>query len=409
VKTGAWELAKRAIESKGWVPAWSCAGLVARLVLVVAAGGAPRFYDERDYDQIAEALRAGQGFASLAGPTAFRAPGQPLFLALVYSLSGHRPLVAELVQALLLVPLPFVAARLARLISRHRLVPPLAAALVAVHPALAYASASLYPVTLTALTLMLGVWLVASALEAGGRARAVLGALLLGVAGAFATYLAPLALAAAAAALARKRFGLALTMALVGLAPAGLWAARNAAVMGSAQLSTNGGFNLALGANDRATPLSGNWIEPDLSRAEVPDDEVARDRAYRADAARWIHAHPARYAALAAGRALAALDSVGKPRTAGAHESRGAALIGWALAPCIALALLGLWRARRSPVAWLSAAALALVMLSSAATIAKPRFRFPCDPLLFVFTAAALVEIGERRRARSGAPRLATS
>jgi hypothetical protein len=277
---------------------------------------------------------------------------------------------------------------------------------VAIHPALAYASASLYPVTLTAVALTLGVWLVVSALERGTRVAGVVGALLLGVAGACATYLAPLPLAAAAAAIARRRFGLALSMALIGLAPAGAWAARNAMVLGSAQLSTNGGFNLALGANDRATPLSGNWIEPDLSRAEVPDDEVERDRAYRASAVRWIRENPARYAGLAAGRALAALDSVGKPRTAGAHGSLASELVGWALAPFVALSLVGLWLKRRSPVAWLSGAALALVMLSSAATIAKPRFRFPCDPLLFVFSVAAAAELGARRRARSSAPLL---
>jgi hypothetical protein len=178
--------------------------------------------------------------------------------------------------------------------------------------------------------------------------------------------------------------------------------------MGAAQLSTNGGFNLALGANDRATPRSGNWIEPDRDRASAPDEEVARDRVYRADASTWIHAHPLRYAGLAVGRALAAFDSVGRPRTEGVHGSGAASLAGWALAPVVGLGILGLWRERRRVLAWLSAAALVLVVASSAATIAKPRFRFPCDPLLWAFAAVAAARLVERARslrpARADAP-----
>jgi hypothetical protein len=393
----------------GWVTVIASLGLATRVGLVLAGGGVPRFYDERDYDAVAMSLLEGHGFAIGETATAFRAPGQPLFLALVYGVVGHRPLLAELLQALLLVPLPFIAVRLARLTSGQAretvsLREAVFAALVAFHPGLAYASASLYPVSLTAIALMVGVWLSAEAIERGGLRRAALAATALGVAGACVTYLAPLAAIVATFSALRRRFAVAATIAAIGLMPAVAWTARNAGTMGTPSLSTNGGFNLALGANDEATPRSGNWVEPDLHGAERPSSELARDKLYREVAVGWIRQHPLRWAGLAAGRGLAALDSVGKPRTAGAQMGGAATMAGWLLAPVVALGLVGLARSRRSVVAWITAAALALIVASSALTIAKPRFRFPADPLLWVFAAIAaeqgVAHALSRRRSR---------
>jgi hypothetical protein len=398
-----------------WVSACAALGLAGRLALIAlgsSGAGTPRFYDERDYDRIATSLLDGHGFSVDGVATAFRAPGQPFFLAAVYALVGHRPVAVELVQAFLLVPIPFIAMRLARLISRHRRdagrgetgapIAPLLAALVALHPGLAYASASLYPVSLTAFALTVGTWLVLEAIEAGTLARAALGALMLGIAGACVTYLAPLPLLAATIALARRRVTVALTVAAVGLAPAAAWTARNAAAVGTAQLSTNGGYNLALGANDHATPRSGNWIEPDLGDTPRPEAEVDRDRVYRTIALAWIHDHPLRFAMLAVGRAIAAFDSVGRPRTAGVHAGLLATVVGALLAPMVALGLVGLVLQRREVSAWMTAAILALILAGSALTIAKPRFRFPADPLLWVFAAVAVEQILERRRSGLG-------
>jgi hypothetical protein len=72
------------------------------------------------------------------------------------------------------------------------------------------------------------------------------------------------------------------------------------------------------------------------------------------------------------------------------HHSLGARLVGWAMLPLILLSLPGLWLYRRSPLAWMTTGALLLVMVSSGLTTGKPRFRFPCDPLLIIFSVAAL-------------------
>jgi hypothetical protein len=396
----------------GWVGACAAAGLAARLALIAVGRGSPHFYDEGDYHALAASLLDGHGLAIDAVPTAFRAPGQPLFLAAVYAVLGRRPIAAEIVQALLLVPLPFIALRLTRLISRRgggtaargaasaRPAHLLFAAFVALHPGLAYASASLYPVSVTAVTLATGVWLVIDAIESGDCVRGAAAGAMLGIAGACVTYLAPLPAIVAVIALVRRRFAVAVVVAAVGLAPAVAWTARNAAVLGTAQLSTNGGYNLALGANDRATPRSGNWIEPDVRADALPAGEAERDRAYRATAVAWIREHSVRYASLAVGRALASLDSVGRPRTGGLHTTWVAALSGWLLAPVVALGLAGLIHHRRDVSAWVVGAALALIMASSAVTIAKPRFRFPCDPVLCAFAAAAADRLLAHRRSR---------
>jgi hypothetical protein len=164
---------------------------------------------------------------------------------------------------------------------------------------------------------------------------------------------------------------------------------RNKVTMGEAVLATHGSFNLALGANDEATPRSGNWIAVPLP-ADVGSDELERAHAYRDLAVGWIRAHPARYALLVAGRGLATFDSVGRPKTRGVHDSLAARAVGYAMFPWILLALVGLAIDRRRPTTHLVAAALACVILGGALMIAKPRFRFPCDPMLAVLTVAAL-------------------
>ena len=155
-------------------------------------------------------------------------------------------------------------------------------------------------------------------------------------------------------------------------------------------VATNGGFNMELGANDQAEPRSGNLIRPDITPEESFGNEVDWDRDHHARAKTWILAHRARFAELFILRSLAVLDSVGKPATPGLHNSLPAQLIGWVMLPLILLSLAGLWLYHRSPLAWITTAALLLVMLSSGLTIVKPRFRFPCDPLLIIFSVAAI-------------------
>jgi hypothetical protein len=199
-------------------------------------------------------------------------------------------------------------------------------------------------------------------------------------------------------------------IAFFSLLPTGAWVLRNHLVLHTNSVATNGGFNMELGANDQAEPRSGNLIRPDITPEESFGDEVTWDKDHHARASAWIAAHRLRFAELFVLRGLAVLDSVGKPATAGLHNSLAARLIGWAMLPLILLSLPGLWLYRRSPLAWMTAGALLLVMVSSGLSIVKPRFRFPCDPLLIIFSVAALQSTVSARALKDQQPaRLSTT
>jgi hypothetical protein len=374
-----------------WLPVWAALGVLIRLGLVAKLGAAMTFYDEHDYDRIGQALADGRGFVNDGVVTAFRPPGQPFFLASVYALFGHHPVIAEALQAVLLGCIPFAVARIAGSLGLATAWGNAAGALASIHPGLGYASATLYPTALTAVTLTLGVMWSADAMAYGRRRQSVLAGAFLGFTGALTTTFVPLAALVAVIAAARRRWQVSLLIAAVGLLPAAVWMARNAVVVGAPVLATNGSYNLALGANDQATPRSGNWVDVTLPASYDDKGEVERDRAFRDLATQWIDDHKVPYALLVVERGIAVLDSAGRPKTRGEHDSVGARLATVALFPWVGLGVVGVLLERRKTTAWIAAAALACVVVTSAFTIAKPRFRFPCDPVLSAFVAASAV------------------
>src|SRR5690348_16137820 len=80
--------------------------LVTRVGLVMATRPARLGADPADYDRLARLLAGGHGWghselAAGGGPTAFRAPLYPLFLAAVYKVTNDSVTAARLAQALL--------------------------------------------------------------------------------------------------------------------------------------------------------------------------------------------------------------------------------------------------------------------------------------------------------------------
>jgi 4-amino-4-deoxy-L-arabinose transferase-like glycosyltransferase len=378
------------LRSDRWPWFLAIVGTLLRLTMITATRHHDRFYDEQDYDNIGLAVAHGLGFKNITFYTAYRPPGQIVLIGTIYAIFGHHPLLVEIAEALLLAVLPFVCARVGRALGLSPLLANLGATLAAFHPALAYASTTLYPTVLTTVALTVGVWLCWLAIERNRMGLALWAGVALGIAGSATTTFAPLALLAAMVIAWKRRFKIAVLVLVVGMAPALAWMVRNEIVLHDFAIATNGGYNLQLGANDEATPRSGNWVEltPDWTKGEVYLD---REEAKEAKA--WIHEHRERYAELVVLRAIAVFDSAGKPRTEGLHSSRLAQIAAWSLLPVMIFGVIGLVVYRRHALTWLTLAALGLVILSSAATIAKPRFRFPCDPLLCVFAIGGAARI----------------
>lgn len=382
------------IESRRWLIILAVAGTLFRFVLIVQTLHNGRFYDEVDYDHIGVSILQGHGFMdhAIGFPepdhyTAYRAPAQPVFIALVYRITGRQPVFVEVFQALLLATLPFLCSRIGRSLGLSALAANIGATLAAFHPALDYASSTLYPTALTTVALTFAILACFESIRRNRVYWAIGAGIAFGIAGTATTTFAPIAFLAALIVAFKRRMKLAILIALFGLAPVLTWMVRNKIVMHDFTVATNGGYNLELGANDEATPRSGNWITlyPRWELGEVKADQLLKEQAVA-----WIHAHPARYAELSVLRALAVFDSVGKPKTQGVNSGRLAQIIGWAMLPVVLLGVAGLILRWRHPIAWLTAAALGLVILSSALTLAKPRFRLPIDPLLCVFAISAV-------------------
>ena len=390
----AFQIIRSIVTHRWFVPFLAVSSTLVRVALVLHMHGVEHFRDETEYDKIAVAVWHGHGFLLDGRLTATRPPGQPLFLDMFLGFGARHVIVAEIAEAVMLAIVPFLCSRIGLALGMGLMAANIGAALAAFHPALAYASTTIYPTVLTACALTLGVWFCWLALQRRSAGFAISAGLALGIAGAATTTFGPVALLAAMMIALKRRFQIAVLIALVGTAPMIAWAVRNDLALGKFTVATNDGYNLLLGANDEATPRSGNWVQlPPVSQPirEIPDDEVQRKQAVA-----WIHAHPVRYAELAVERGIIVVDSVGKPKTQGLHDSLAARLIAWSLLPLVLLGYLGLVLFWKHPLAWFTLAALALVIVSSALTIAKPRFRFPCDPLLFVFAAGAVEKVKDR-------------
>ena len=248
------------------------AALVPRLWVAVFWAGEP-VWDGHYYDFGARRIAEGHGYSddlTLGGqlvwhPWCHYPVGYSAFLAVFYRLFGDGRAVAAVANALVGAALAVVTWALAR----HALSPLRARAaglLVALHPGLILYAALVMSEPLAALLTLLAFW---AAVALPARRGLVAGALLLGVA----ALVRPQALLCApflalvlrdhrervpcdSQGLPRGRtrlVGIAIAGA-VALVPVLPWTARNCAVMdGCALVSTNAGWNLAIGAFPRAT------------------------------------------------------------------------------------------------------------------------------------------------------------
>jgi 4-amino-4-deoxy-L-arabinose transferase-like glycosyltransferase len=383
-----------------------CAMLaVASGVVAVHEGSTLKFDDESQYTAIADNL-VSHGTFSLTGqgPTAYRPPVWPMFLALL-RLLGAGVVTMRVANVLILTITVFVLYRVVAGWTRP-LVGILAGLLVAGCPLMVYTATTLYPQTLAGLLLVVVLWLVRRngrhpILDLAG-AGVVFGLLVLDVTTFI--YLLPFLPLFRPSRTSLYLRGLTLLTAGTVLI-VGLWSVRN--VLEFHHLffvSTNSGVNLLLGNSPHAGADTG--VSADIAQytehARLLSGEVAQNAYYQQEAISWIVHNPGRAAELYALKFLNFFNSSNQLATAGVGSgSQGAVLTAYyALLWVLLVARLALWR--RLP--WKSLTSWCLAMyfvgaLVSAVFFTRVRLQGPFDLLLIIALAPlAGILISPRRQ-----------
>jgi 4-amino-4-deoxy-L-arabinose transferase-like glycosyltransferase len=285
-----------------------------RLYVALAWAGEPA-WDGQYYDFGARRIADGMGYSddlTVAGhlvwhPWCHYPVGYSAALALFYRLFGARQAVAGVANALIGAALAVVTWALARhalSTARARI----AGLLVALHPGLILYAALVMSEPLAALLTLLAFW---AAVRRSGWRGLVAGALLLGIAALVrpqALLCAPLlacvvparsgqSRTVASPPVRLRRLAAAAVACALALVPVLPWTARNCRVMdGCALVSTNAGWNLAIGAFPRATGRFETLKSTDGCR-EVTG-QVQQDRCWLAYGLAQIRARPWHWIAL---------------------------------------------------------------------------------------------------------------
>ncbi|WP_437689954.1 glycosyltransferase family 39 protein [Sorangium sp. So ce176] len=367
--------------------------LLPRLYVALAWAREP-VWDGHYYDFGARRIAAGLGYSDdlLVGgqpvwhPWCHYPVGYSGFLGLVYKLFGAGPHVATVANAVAGALLVVVVHRLARCATtptRARV----AALLAALSPGLIVYAALLMTEPLAALGLVTAPWLLA---RDAARGRLVRGALLAGAALGLTALVRPQSLlcapalallalprpggAAGGARAAWKRGALAAAIsAVTALAVVAPWTIRNCRVMdGCALVSTNGGWNLAIGAFPRATGRFETLRAGD--GCPIARGQVAQDRCWMAAGLQWIKDDPVRWLALIPKKLSFTFD----------HESFPIGYLGEANPAA--------WpEERRAAGRWvLTASHLGLLSVAALGVVALPRLR-PWRALVAQLAALAAV------------------
>jgi hypothetical protein len=275
----------------------TCAVLFGLTALIALRGGDQlRYRDETDYDLLARHLAVGQGYINQQGrSTAYRPPGYPIFLAVLYQF-WNRPLAAKLANAAMLAALGWLLAEMvASVAPQGKLFAPM---LLLLYPVFPYTATTLYPQILGALLFAAVVlWLMRwpDAPFSAALCGTLLGALILVIP----VYLLILPIIVGFLLIA-GRGDLAHACRSVGLMALGVilvvcpWTIRNALLFHKiVPVSTNSGINLLLGNCADAGPNSGVNVDVSRYEKEVQGmNEAQADGHLKERAKQWIVNHP---------------------------------------------------------------------------------------------------------------------
>jgi hypothetical protein len=386
---------------------------LASVVLAFWSADKSIYQDERDYSELAESLLAQHALAYKDGTiTAFRAPGYPFMLALVYSISDQ-PIAAKLLNSVALGLSVLVLVLIVRRVSAsaERLAP----ILILGYPLLLYTSTLLYPQIIGCLLLGLLVLTLASehlSLRTAAISGFIYGVLVFAIpafvplAPVFFVFLA-LRYRGAWNALIRTSAVFFLTAFLV-VAP---WTVRNYLVFDAfIPVSTNGGINLLMGnsaASEADTGMSGAVLAQCPSADQRRMNEVEYDRALGQCAAIWIKSQPLAAARLYLAKLANYFNYKNQLATAIDQASWKFGIEFITYYPMLIAAIVRLFLIRRFPLARVEVLIYLLYFgnaFLSAIFFTRLRFRIPFDYLLIAIEAIAVIHLMELFRNRSTLP-----
>lgn len=393
------------------------AALAVRVAYVLTLGGEYRWPDEVEYHGIALNLLQGKGYSYFRGadsalsPTAYRSPGMPVFLSLVYTLFGPSLLAARLAQAIFgaaIIPIVFFVTRE---LGYSRGAALLACLVAAFYPYYVFCAGAIYPVVTTTLLLVLANL----ALLKGRYSTRATWELLAG----FLTGLTVLTFGHVLAAVPlvlvwivvnkqsgrRRALISCLTFLVVCALTLSPWVIRNAIVMGRPIISTAFEYNFCMGNAPGAKWDSGSRISclesPSLKKTTAKLGESEASRLYLDTGLQQVRANPKRFVILALGKAVNFWRFYPKP--AARPVSTAEKLVGLlTYGPVLLISCIWLVADRaRLRTTFLLIGYPVAAMLVSALTVSVDRYRLPFDIYLIVLASAAVATWSEKRKFHS--------
>jgi hypothetical protein len=179
-------------------------------------------------------------------------------------------------------------------------------------------------------------------------------------------------------------------------------------------IASNGGYNLLVSYSPNAGVRTGSNVDIGPYQAHADSRHLSEgqtDHYFRDEALHWIGDHPAKAAALYAGKNLdyfAPFDDLWTRQQSSVAKNVVAAAT---YLPFLALLVLRLALWRRFPPGWLEKLLIAVYLIGApvaAVFFTRVRFRVPADPLLLVVVAALVASWLSARAAAASSRRPAS-
>ncbi len=380
-----------------------CLGFVLRLFWVMTLDNKISWEDEADYMALSEKITAGEGFVDAEGtPTAFRAPGYPVFLSALRIAGIYDPVGIRLAQVYLGTLIIWLVYALGgRIFDRKTATT--AAFITAVYPYYIYMTGTILAATLLTGLVLLATWVLHKAVMENRLGLVCAGGVIMGLA----VLTKPSAMTFVVAVVAwlvyvfaktpREKITGPVLFAVAVLLTITPWTTRNYVRMNTPALTTNMGRNLWLGNNPLSTANTGSGIKMSNAlerKIDLAGSETNAEKIYFDEAKNFIVHHPGKFILLTVQKGLGFWRWTPSPTTGGYGQQH--LFLYWSsvlsFGPVFLLALAGFaftTPARRKQI-MLWVFYLLFFTLLHAFFISKVRFRLPLDAFL-ILTAACMV------------------